>query len=254
MLSLLRSECFQARKAFSIKITFIITIILGIFMQINTLDYYKSENMQEQLTVGGNMCSTMEDTAMCMVYACMFAGLMIGGAFENRTIQGEICSGKKRFNVFMAKMLMYMIVVGVMDLAYWFSGQGIIYCKYGMGTPRLIGHLSNPVYLAGMVAAALLAYMSMTAICGMLGFLIRRTGAIMGVCFSLIMFGGTMLIKFLPDNAVKYVKYTPLHLPQNVLKYDIVWNDILKTGLISLVWIVIILGFGIWRFHKAELK
>lgn len=254
MISLLRGEWFQVRKAFSVKITFIITIIYCIFAEVDALDYYRTENMQDMLTMGGITCNLMADTAMCFVYASMFAGLMIGSAFENRTIQGEICSGKKRHNVYMAKVLMYILVVAVMDLACWLSGGLFIYGKYGIGTPELIGNLSKPEYLIGVIAAGLLAYMSMTAVCGMLGFLIRRTGAVMGVCFSIIAFGGTMMVNILPDKAAKYIKYTPLYLPQNVLKYDVVWRDILKTSVISLIWIVVILGFGMWRFCKAELK
>ena len=69
-----------------------------------------------------------------------------------------------------------------------------------------------------------------------------------------ILFGGSLLSSILPDSLQKYVSYTPLGLYQTVLKLDVTGMDVLKTSVISLVWIVVICGIGLWKFRKTELK
>lgn len=254
MLSLMRGEWYQARKSFAVRLVLVCTIIVGVWFERMAQEYYIANNQLEYATVGGCLCSMMQDTAMCLLYASVFAGLMIGGAFENRTIQSEICSGKKRTYVYLAKMVMYLLVVTVLSLAYWFSGAVVIGLRYGLGTSELIGNLSKPEYLVGMVIACVLANMSLSAICGMIGFMIRKTGVVMGVCFALILAGGNLLAALLPENVSKYFEYTPFRLAYRVLKYDLTWGEIGTTCLFSLLWIGFILGFGIWRFQRTELK
>jgi len=254
MFSMIRSEWYQARKSFAVWLVFILTIVITIMLQYSTIEYYR-EHSQAGLTFGGNMCSTMQDTAMCLLYASLFSGLMIGGSFENRTIQGAIASGKKRTYVYLSKMFLFLAVFAVQSLAYWLSGSVMVSSlQYGFGTEELVGNLCKPAYLIGMVAACLLADTSLATICGLVGFLVRKPGVIIATCMVVILVGGNFLATVLPESILQYLSYTPLRLMQNVLKYDLTWRDIGMTSLLSILWIVAVLGVGIWKFRRTELK
>ena len=219
----------------------------------NYVEYFKSSNQEYMLYGGGNLMGNMEDSATCLLFAGLFAGLIISAAFENRMIQDAISCGKSRTKVFLAKMGMYLMVVAGLSLAYWLISVAA-FQKNGLGTAAVTGNLSQVKYIVGMVFSAVLAYLSLFSICGVIAFLNRKIGATIGICLVAILFGGNMLIAILPGKLLKYVDYTPLRLYRQVLKLDVTGMDMLKTSVISLIWIVLICGIGLWKFRKTELK
>ena len=258
MPSLLRSEWYQIRKTVWIKLTYLITIIVGLVVGCNMMgesyvQYFKESHKEYMLYVGGNLMGGMEDRATCFLFSGLFAGFIISSAFENRMIQDAISCGKSRTKVFLAKMGVYLLIVTGACMAYWFS-SAVASHKNGLGTFEMAGNLSQVKYVVGMVFAATLAYVSLFSICGVIAFLNRKIGATIGICMVVILFGGSLLSSILPDSLQKYVSYTPLGLYQSVLKLDVTGMDVLKTSVISLVWIVVICGIGLWKFRKTELK
>lgn len=122
--------------------------------------------------------------------ASLFAGWMISGSFENRVIQESISYGKKRSTVYLAKMLMYSMVVTVLCLIYWCVTALPAGFRNGLGTAEICGNLTQVPYIIGMVAAGSAAYISLFTICGIIAFFTRKTGTTMGICFVGILFGG----------------------------------------------------------------
>ncbi len=259
MLSLLRCEWYQVRKSLPLKIVGIIMIITSAVFGIKFTDpAYMSEikalNEMHILYFGGSICSSMGDSAMALLFASLFAGWIIGSGFENRVIQESISYGKKRSTVYLAKMLMYSIVVTVFCLIYWCVTALPVGFKNGLGTADICGNLTQVPYIIGMIAAGSAAYISLFTICGIIAFFAQKTGITMGICFVGILLGGNLLASVLPKDIIKVVNYTPLGLYHHVQKLDVTWFDICQTIGISLIWIILIWTVGYFKFQKTELK
>lgn len=259
MLSLLRCEWYQVRKSLSLKIVAIIIVIASVIfgMKFRDASYAPELKALDEMYIlygGGSICGSMGDSAMALLLASLFAGWMIGGSFENRIIQESISYGKKRSNVYLAKMLLYSIVVTVLCLIYWCVTALPAGFKNGLGAADVCGNLSQVPYIIGMVAAGSVAYISLFTICGIIAFFTQKTGTTMAICFVGILFGGNLLTSVLSEDIIKIINYTPLGLYHHVLKLDVTWGDICQTIGISLIWIILLWAVGYLKFQKAELK
>lgn len=259
MLSLLRSEWYQVRKALSVKITFGLILLASLIFGLNEISQASAERLMEsgglyRLYGAGSLCSSMEDGATGLLFASLFAGWLITAAFENRTIQETVSYGIGRSKVYIAKLLMFSFVVTTLCLIYWFGSSIPTFLKNGVGDPDTVGNLCHIEYIAGMVLAEILACNSLFSVCGFIGFWSRKSGITIGICIAGILAGGNLFAMFLPDAVMKIINYTPLGLYKQVLKLDLQWTDIWKTSFVSLAWIVIIYGIGLWRFQRVELK
>lgn len=259
MLSLLRCEWYQVRKSLYFKITVIILAATSVIFGYDIIDAANISNLKTWdemhfLYFGGGVYNAMMDGALALLVASLFAGWMIGGSFENRVIQESISYGKKRSSVYLAKMLMYSIVVIVLCLIYWCFRALPAGLQNGLGTADVCGNLVQVPYIIGMVAAGSVAYISVITICGIIAFFVRKTGATMGICFVGILFGGNLLASILSEDIIKIINYTPLGLYRHVLKLDVTWSDICRTVVISLFWIILFWTIGYLKFKKTELK
>lgn len=260
MLSLLRSEWYQIRKALSVKIAFgmilVVSVVFGIqyhaeaLSDISTGSGYYEESV---LFGGGCLIDTMSDAAACMLLASLFSGLFISAAFENRTFQAAVSCGKSRTKIYMAKMIMFLFIVTGLCLVYWFASSMPAFLN-GLGTQEETGNLCHIEYIAGVVFTAILAYSSLFMVCGVIGFWNQKASQAMGISLVSVLFGGSLLARLLPEKYISVINHTPLGLYERVLKLDVSWEDMGKTCFWSLVWIVMIGGIGLWKFKKMELK
>lgn len=259
MISLLRSEWYQIRKTLAVKIQFLVILAISVILGISEtgadyLERVKSAGLDYLLYGGGSLLSSMEDAGLVIILAGLLACWIISSAFETRIIQEAICYGKSRTKVYLAKIMVYGIVSILICLVLWFAGSVPVWIKYGIGTQDVVGNLCNWKYVAGMVIAGSLAYLSIFVICGVVAFLTQKTSITMGICVIGIAFGFTIIVSVLPDSLVKLVTYTPIGLYHKVLKLDVSLGDIFKTSFISIIWIIVICMAGLWKFKKTELK
>ena len=105
-----------------------------------------------------------------------------------------------------------------------------------------------------MLFAGSLAYLSIFAICAVIAITTQKTSITMGICIISITFGFTIITKALPESLSGMLNYTPVGLSGQVLKLDVSWNDIIKTSLTSIAWIIGISTAGLLKFQKTELK
>lgn len=259
MFSLLRGEWFCLWKSTAIRVTFLIVAALSVFMGFYMINgdefdtYYKAGN--EYLRYGGgNLMGQMADSSTCLLVVSLLAGWLISESFDNRTIQGAVSFGKSRAKVYIAKMSMFFLASILFCLVLWLGSSIPVFLQGGLGTPEVVGNLCEVKYIVGMVIAGTMAYMSLFAVCGIIGFFCRKAGAAIGICLLVIVFGVRMFELLLPEALRQYICYTPLGLYMEVLKTDIGWTDIIKTGSIGIVWTVVICGIGLWNFRKTELR
>lgn len=255
MLSLLRSEWYQVRKSLYLKIAIGLILVLCFWFgsEFTDTESVAISNLYTRYW-GGSICEWMRDSAMGLLLASLFAGWMIGGSFENRMIQESISYGKKRSAVYLAKMIMYSLVVTVLCLLYWCAAAAPIGIKNGLGSEDICGNLCQISYIVGMVAAGSLAYISLFMVCGVIAFCVRKTGTTMGICFVCILVGGNFLASMVPENIAEIIRYTPLALYTHVTKTDVTWFDIGQTAGISLIWILFFGTVGYLKFRRTELK
>lgn len=253
MLSLLRCEWYQARKSLSLKLAIVLILVLCLWFGSKFTDAANVSNVQT-LYLGSAIGEWMCDSAMGLLLASLFAGWMIGGSFENRVIQESVSYGKKRSAVYLAKMIMYSLVVTVLCLLYWCAAAVPAGIKNGMGTEEICGNLSHISYMIGMIAAGSIAYISLFVVCGVIAFCTRKTGTTMGICFVCILVGGNFLAMMVPEKIAEIIRYTPLALYTHVTKTDVTWFDIWQTVGVSIIWIILFGMAGYLKFRKTELK
>lgn len=259
MISLLRSEWYQVRKAVSVKIAFGIILIASIIFGMKFINpaYIETIKMLDERYIiygGGSICSAMQDGAMALLLASLFAGWLISSGFEHRVIQESISYGRKRFTVYSAKMLTYLLVVTGLCLVYWLALSMPAFLKNGLGTQEICGNLYQVPYVIGMMIAATLGYISLFSVCGVIGFWSRKVGVTMGICFVGILFAGNLLAQVASEKVRTVISYTPLGLYSRVLRLDVSWTDICLTAGMSLIWLAIIYTIGYLKFRKTELK
>lgn len=258
MISLLRSELYSIRKTAAVRLTFIIMALTSVIFGIQQtspadIQEYKDAGWNDMLYFGGNLCSGMNDAATIFT-AALLAAWIISQSFENRSIQEAVCYGKSRTKVYITKMFIFLLSATITGIVYWVGGSIPMYLENGMGTEEVSGNLCHPSYVAGMLISGCLAYISIYAICGVTAFIARKTSIAMGICIIVISFGFKIILQVLPGSIAELAKYTPVALYSQVLKTDVTWDEITKTGIISLIWIFIICAAGLWKFKKAELK
>lgn len=259
MFSLFRSELFQIRKNLAVKILFLFVIITSVFLGIQEAsDSYAAEYKEigrDYINYGsGNLLSSMNDYPLATLLASLLAGWMVSQSFENRTIQEAVSYGKSRTKIYIVKIIMYFIVSIFTCLAMWTAGSIFVFMKNGIGTQEITGNLCRWDYLFGMVFAESLAYLSIFAICGVIAIITKKTSITIGICIIGITLGFTIITRALPESLSCVLNYTPVCLSGQVLKLDVSWNDIIKTSLASIVWIIGISTAGLLKFQKTELK
>lgn len=259
MFSLFRSEFYQIRKTFVIKMLFLFVLLVSVFLGIQkTSESYLAEFEEIGWGYlnygGGSMLSSMEDSALIILLASLLAGWMLSQAFENRTVQDAISYGKSRTKVYLVKMLMYFFISILICLTIWIAGNIFVFIKNGIGTQEITGNLCHWNYLIGVVFACSLAYTSIFAICGVIAVITQKTSITMGICIIGIAVGFTVISRLLPESLSGIINYTPAGLYNQVLKLDVKFSDIIKTTLISIAWIIAICTAGLWKFKKIELK
>lgn len=259
MLSLLRSELYQLTKMLSIKLSILMILVVSIvfgFRMIDESNFETLNTLGERYVLygGGSLCSMISDSAGVLLLASLFAGWVISRGFENRVVQESVSFGKQRGTVYLAKMLMYFLVTALCSMIYWLGTSIPAFIRNGLGTPEVCGSLCQPVYIAGMTLAAIMAYISLYSVCGVIAFWSRKVGITMGICFAAILFGGNLLAAILPEGIMKWIRYTPLGLYGLVTKLDVTGADIGLTIGISLLWTGLICGIGYLGFRRAELK
>lgn len=260
MLSQLRGEWYQARKSLAIKIAYVLTLGLSLLFGYNNTfsqelqQFYQESHQELNLYGAGSLINAISDSAFSLLFAGLFAGLFISSAFENRLLQEAVSYGKSRAKIFWAKMLVYFAIAVGISWLYWFGMSFAAFWKNGIGTAQLAGNFSKVQVLAGVLAAATLAYLSLFALCGLVAFLCRRSGVTIGSCIIGILILGNVLASLLPDRLLNIVNKTPLGLYTQVLSTDVSWGRIVYTSVLSLIWTAAICAAALWRFQKTELK
>lgn len=259
MMGLFRSEVYQIRKTLAVKMLFLFILLTSVFLGIRESGASYATEIKEAgwdylLYGGGSLLSSMEDYSLVVLLASLLAGWMVSSAFETRTIQEAVCYGKSRTKVYLVKVVTYLITSFLMCLVVWTGGSIFIFIKNGIGTQEVVGNLCQWNYIAGMLFAGILAYLSIFVICGVIAFITQKTSITMGICIIGIAFGFNIITALLPESLLKIVNYTPAGLYRQVLKMDVSFNDIIRTSCISAAWIVAICAAGLWKFKRTELK
>ncbi len=256
MFNLIKCEFFKLRKSMAFYIllgTTILLAIIGTVVSIVMAGNITNTSIKSSLYGINVLISALSDTSLIMILGSILAGIFICSDFENRTFQGAISSGNGRGRVLLSKVIAYFVALSILTIPYpaVFSVGMTIF--NGFGAPINVVMCYK---IAGMFLSTFVINASMLSVAVLCAFLIKKSGAVIGISIGLLAIGGNIIVGLGSLSPVigKILPYTPLGLNRLVIKLDVNVFDFNKVVLIGLVYISIFV-FATYRiFRKAELK
>lgn len=199
-----------------------------------------------------NALITFTAPLMFNLFVSTLAGFYISVEYsQTGAIKNQIISGSKRSHIFIAKYLVYTLGSIVVTILIPLVTTIVELLLMGYGD---ILTSSSLLYLGrafGLFALQLLGY---TAIILLIAIAAEDSGKtiIFSIVFSILLFAADKLPKS-PFIETIY-ENTIFHQFSDVFKYSMTTGEILKSILIALITVIIVIGFGIYRFNKKEIK
>lgn len=205
---------------------------------------------------------TYSDSSDIMVMAVILMAVLIGGDFSARTLQTQVAAGYSRFKIIVSRFFSVLVAYFVLYVLYFsitVAGTSIIF-GFGDVTGQMIGELVINILLGLLMAVTMLSmYM-------LFSFLLKSTGAAIGVCLPCMLFGTSIIsmLSALSDTVYDIISFTPFGQSMQLsmsgegsifgmlLGVDDV--EIVKFICVCVVWFVVFMSLTFVSFRKAELK
>lgn len=253
---LFRIEMKKLWKSTAMRVMVIVTIVLSL---ISVASYAFIENMAddylgEMLGINGYaaMNALISDNSDSMLFAVLLIAILIGGDFSARTLQTQISAGYSRLHIIFSRFLSTMVAYIVFNLTYMLFFVGGVTIVLGFGesvTGELIGELLLQIFMSLLMSAAMLTiYMFFC-------FLLKSTGASIGVCLPFMLVGTSIIqvLSFAFEICKKIIELTPFGQIM-LITSDLDAVGYVKFFGVALVWIAGMLAVTFAAFRKAELK
>lgn len=132
MRKLLKMEIYELRHDYISFLMVAITLFFGVF---SASDYINDNYLN--LTQGGYQVfiSMLYDSIALIIITSVFASVLVGKSFSNRTISLKITSGNNRRSVFLSKVISILIIATTAMQVFPISGAITMTIKYGWNAP-----------------------------------------------------------------------------------------------------------------------
>lgn len=245
MKNLLKMERYYLLHNFYYWCGLIVVFTLGFL----TADTYLAEVMG----YSGRKAHSLADIFNGMVYDSTFLliiistilALIFGQDFSNRTIDLEICAGHSRKDVFVSKVIVYLITFNGMALVYPFAGCIREFSRYGIADGRmLLYNIVKAIVYSCLLNSA--TFLIAILICCYLQAAVKSAAvtAVATFVLSLYLAYGMKLklpVSFLTTYQIRAVLQTT----------EIFWPIAILTGVI---WIAGLLSVSWKNFSKCDFK
>lgn len=196
-----------------------------------------------------NLVSQNSDS---MMFTVLLMAILIGGDFSARTLQMELSAGYSRLQVIISRYLSTLVAFMIFFTTYLVAYAGGTTLVLGFGRPatsEVIGELILEILMGLFMSAVILAiYMF---IC----FLVKSTGASIGISLPFMLIGVTILhtLTFAFETADTIMSFTPFG--QQILIGDTFDTlGYVKFFGVGIVWLVGMISLIFVTFRKSELK
>lgn len=265
MLNLIQADLFKLRKSMALKVLFGISTVSAAVM-IWFANLISQGKLEESFADLGFMFS---DINVISILGGITASILICGDFENKTIHDSIATGTSRSFIVVSKTSLIALCLAFLLLPYALvtfialsTGS-----EYSMGTVA-IGFLNfltteSGTILSGAEAgkmivvmlSLMLVYAAQVSICVPLAFLLKKPVFVVGMYYGLSVSSG-QLLSLSQSSPVfdRIFSLTPFGGDHVFLTLASGGGDIIKSILVSLVFITIMITIASSIFRKAEVK
>ena len=186
----------------------------------------------------------------------VFLSLFLGTEYSDGTIRNKVIVGHKRGNIYLASLFTGIVAITIIYFAEVLTGS-----VFGIILNASLYNGINKIALAGIVGwLACVSYISIFNLAGMLSSSKARTSIIcLLTAFILMLAGLTCALLagqgFLPTSSIVYLllfEVNPFGQTFQTVSIDIAapWN----LAAYALILSFILTGFGMYVFHKKDLK
>lgn len=255
---LFKIEMMKLRKSTAMLVLLIVAIALSLL----NVGVYGLVNLVSDslLSVFGkvdgyNMAVTMtSDTSDIMMMVVILMAVLIGGDFSARTLQTQVAAGYSRFKIIISRFITVAISYVILYTLYFsitVIGMTIIF-GFGDGiTSDMVSELVLKLFLSFIMAMTMLSMYMLFA------FLLKSTGATIGVCLPVMLFGVSIIQMLSMVSEVVYdiISFTPFG--QSMLLGDMFGLEEvepIKFICVCIVWFSGFMSLSFLSFRKAELK
>lgn len=265
MLNIMRADIYKMFKSQMLKILFVITSLTSIAMTI--MAYLMAGGKIDASFTGiGFMFS---DVNIISILGGVIAGAYICSDFDNKTIHETIATGCSRGKVVISKAFSYSIGVAFVLLPYAIAtgialstGANFSMGKVALGFLHLITKESGSTLdgadilkLVAVMLTLIIVYTSQLSICILLALLLKRPVLVVGLYYGLSMLSAQLLkLAESSETFNKIYSLTPFGGTHSFITLDTGAWDIVKSILVSFIFVIIILGITYSFFRKAEIK
>lgn len=263
MYNLISADLFKLHKSIAIKILFLITITTSITMAI--LSHMIAQGTLSSSTSG--IVFLFGDVNVMSILGAVLASIFICGDFDNRIIHDSIVNGYKRSTIIISKSIVFFCSIVFIILPYAITtgialGTGN---KFSISSPTL-GFLylltkeagtaftvSKICKLLAVLLALIIVYVANLSICIPLALTLKKPVLVVAIYYAFsIVCGQLTAIK---NTVLKNVfACTPYGGKYSLLTLSTSTSYIIKSILVSIIFIIVMLIITQFSFRKAEIK
>jgi ABC-2 type transport system permease protein len=264
MLNIVRADLYKMFKSSIMKVLFVIAALCSITMSAMAYSIQQGKLDVKMSGIG----FMFGDANIMSILGAVIAGVFICSDFDNKTIHEAITCGCSRSAIIVSKAISFFCGLGVILLPYAIVTI-IALCtgsKFSMGAVA-VGFLNLIVKEAGTFTASkvakliiviltlMIVYAAQISLCVLLAFVFKKPVLVVAV-YYVVSFATAQLnaVKFSSKALKNIYECTPYGGKNAYLSLHSGSGDIIKAIVVSLIFIIIMLGLTHSVFRKAEVK
>lgn len=252
---LFKIEMKKLWKSTAMRVMLLVTLVLSI---ISVAMYVMIDNMAEDMSMGpavsgySILTTIFQDSSDSMLFTVLLIAILIGGDFSARTLQTQIAAGFSRFKVIMSRYLSTIVAFLIFYFATMLFMVGGVSMFIGFGR-EMTGELFVDILLKTFMSVFMGA--STLSIYMFFCFLVKSTGASIGICLPFMLLGAPILttLSYVFETCEFIIGLTPFG---QVLLIPAEFDGMgyFKFYAVGLVWLVGMIYLTYLTFRRAELK
>lgn len=247
MQTLIQKDFYQIRRNRILALSFLAVLLMGIFSA-------KSYTLDIKSGAGaiGIFDAMVFDSTFVVILATLIASSLLGSEFKNRTVNHALYSGYTRTDIFLSKVITYLIVYNLLILVFPLAGCLRMIPTLGLGTTATEGML----HILKIIFYSIVLNSAMYSACLLIAFLCRDVAKTLALStvyilsFALLMAYGKPAGLF---DRVKILDAIPLIEIRYVVTENPAPRDLLLVALGALVLFACLTFLANAVFKRADL-
>ena len=235
----------ELKQTFQAKIFWGILIVLTICTSLFIPFFDENQTSLEDFT---SICSNLN--SLMVLFIGVYAGVHVAAAFSERKIQAAVMAGNSRFSIIAAKLLSYVLSVGVICLAAISFSSVLVFAFHGISGAE--DSFFREVIVRTVVYA--LAVVSLTGICFLVAFFVKNLGVSIVVNLILMLVLNSAGPLLLATKTTSRIAGFTAWGQTMLLLTDASAGNLLCAVTGSAAGLLLILAIAYFRFRNEELK